>query len=195
MASVDSGGWEIALYERITDDEGKVTIEAPGFRKGSKLEALATIGGRHNQTFLATIRATLEPTDYGDDLSAVLNWFESKLTLIRPTANYRRLGWCLLLKKPAFIEFASSFLRAASTGIEALNVIKKEVTEEELRSLAPDSLVRRLTDEPEGEGEGEGLQLARLGNEKWVLVERTDGKHYFLVRVCHEISVSLFLQN
>src|SRR6185437_168258 len=53
-----AGGRERTLYERTTDANGKVAIEAPGLKSaGQKLEAMVTVGGPPNQSFLATIRA------------------------------------------------------------------------------------------------------------------------------------------
>jgi uncharacterized protein len=90
------GGREKTLYERITDEHGEVKIDASGiFDAGTKLKALATIGGPQNQSFLATLRATLDTGDFGDELSAILSWFSRSLMPVAPTQPPRFLGRAL----------------------------------------------------------------------------------------------------
>lgn len=173
------GGKEKELYERITDSNGKVVIEAKKLKSsGEKLKALATIGGPQNQTFLATIRATLEPSDYGDDITSVLDWFDGTLTLIRPDAPYLELGQ-LLVRDPDFLHFASEFLKSSSTGINHLKPVKKELTEDQLRSLLPEVVVSEVIKEMQEDG----MAVVVLGEGKEVLVERAGENHFYLLTV------------
>ncbi len=175
------GGREKAVYERITDKNGKVTIEAgEAANTGKKIAALATIGGPQNQSFLATIRATLDETDYGEEISAVLAWFEDSLILIAPDEPLGVLG-AKLANDSGFREFAGAFLRASATGVEAINVHKQEITEQALRSLLPESLVSRLLDS--AADDAEGSTLVQLGEEQELLIERTDKNHYYRLRL------------
>jgi hypothetical protein len=59
------GGREKTLYASVTDSYGKVTIEAPGLGSLEKPRTLATVGGPQNQSFLATVSATLDSSDIG----------------------------------------------------------------------------------------------------------------------------------
>jgi AAA15 family ATPase/GTPase len=172
------GNRERALYQRITDDNGKVTIEADDFEKGSKLAALASVGGPQNQTFLATILATLNQSDYEGDVGAVLDWFISKFTLIGPQARFSKLG-TLLTEDVAFLNFASSFLKASSTGIEALRVAKRELKEDELRSLLPASEVESILTKTNGEGP----TSVRISDHLEVLIGRAGENRYYLVTI------------
>jgi len=172
-------GREKELYERITDAKGKVVIEAKKLKSaGDKLKALATIGGPQNQTFLATIRATLDPSDYGDDIATVLDWFDETLTLIQPDASYRELGH-LLSRDPGFLHFASDFLKSSSTGIDHLKPVKKELTEDQLRSLLPEAIVSEVIKEMQEDG----IAVLSLGEGKEVLVERVGENHFYLLTI------------
>jgi len=162
------------VYERITDEDGKVTIETREAKnRNQKLAALVTVGGPQNQTFLATIRATLDEADYGEEIAAVLAWFENSLILIAPDASFGSLG-AKLANDSAFREFAGTFLKASATGVSAIKAQKQEITEEALHSLLPESLVSRLLNEVAEDEEGKAL--VQLGKNKEFLIERSD-KH------------------
>jgi hypothetical protein len=177
---------EKLLYERITDHEGRVTVEATGL-KGSneKLTALATIGGPQNQSFLATVNVTLETSDYGEQLGEVLNWFKRGLKLIGPSSSFGKLGH-YFANNPGCSEFSSSFLRSVSTGIDHLDVSKKEITEEDLRNLLPEGLVSQVLKDVQEEEDGTALVKLSEGNE--LFIERTAENHYYriTIKAAHE---------
>ena len=129
------GGCDKVIYERVTDASGAVTIDATGLEgAGTKVQALATVGGLQNQSFLATINATMEVPDVGEDLNDVLRWLGQSLILIAPntsmTAPASWLGGNADLRK-----FAGDFLRSSSTGVDHLEISRSEISEEELRAL------------------------------------------------------------
>ena len=132
-----SGNRETVLYERTTDMDGNVAIEPEGLNgAGPKLQALAMVGGPQNQSFLATIDATLETQDLGEDVADVLNWLHNSLILIGPDTSLQAPGH-LLGGDPGLRKFVGEFLRSSSTGVEGLDVLKERVSEEDLRSLMP----------------------------------------------------------
>lgn len=179
-----NGSREEEIYERVTDSQGKVTIEAKGLKDaGEKLAALATVGGPQNQTFLATIRATLNLSDWGDELIVVLNWFEQSLKLIKPDTYFMRLGHLLALDAK-FLEFAGEFLKSSSTGVDHLKVVKKELTEEQLRGLLPESVVARVL---KGMQE-DGAAVVPIRENMELLVERTGENHFYhlTIQAAHE---------
>jgi AAA15 family ATPase/GTPase len=179
------GKREKEVYERITSPDDRVTIETKGLKKaGGKMSALATVGGPPNQTFLATVRAMLPASDYGIELTNVLSWFEDSLTLIRPDSPFLPLGQ-LLAHDINFLQFASEFLKASSTGVDHLDISKKELTEDELRRMLPESLVTDILNDIKEDGVG---TVVSIGEGSELLVERTGENHYFhiTIQAAHE---------
>jgi AAA15 family ATPase/GTPase len=178
-------GKEKVLYERITNTEGKVIVDAPGLKtSGERLLALATIGGPQNQSFLATVNATLEKTDFGDALSRTLNWFRRGLKLIGPNAPFNQLG-SYFTDNPGCAEFAGDFLKSVSTGVDHLDVSKNEISEEELRSLLPETLVTAVLKDIVEDDEGKAR--IRLGDGNELLVERASENRFYriVIRSAH----------
>jgi len=176
-----SGLKEHIIYERTTDSSGKVTIDAPGFNPcGEKLRALATVGGPQNQSFLATIHVTLDAADLTEELNGILAWFKRGLTLIGPDASYRALG-SRLSQDVDFNQFAGEFLKASSTGIDHLKILKKEFTEEELRSLLPEDVLGRVLKETGGADDG--LAVVRMGEGRELLIERKGENRFFSIKI------------
>ena len=175
------GGREKPLYERITDGDGKVTIEAPSFKGvGEKLDALATVGGPQNQSFLSTIQATLDASEVGDELRGILAWFSESLRLIAPDATIAPIGH-LSTGNSGFLEFASDFLKSSSTGVDRLTVLKNEITENELRALLPDGLVSKMLEDLHEDEDRDAVFKLSEGNE--LLVERDGGNHYYRITI------------
>ena len=130
------GNRQKALYERTMDEHGKVTINAEGLKSaGGKMMALATVGGPRNQSFLATVKATLEESDY-EDLVPVLRWFEQRLNLIGPDESFGPLS-PLIDWDEDFLKFAGEVLNSASTGVDHLELDYREISKDEARALAP----------------------------------------------------------
>jgi uncharacterized protein len=146
------GGRQRLLYERTTDENGKVAINPEGLKGASqKVVALATVGGPQNQSFLATVNATLDAEDFGEELSRVLTWFKRSLNLMGPGQSVAHLG-PRLDEDSDFLRFAGDFLKSASTGIDHLEIVKKEIFKDEARTLLPDDFATRvLRDLREGE--------------------------------------------
>jgi AAA15 family ATPase/GTPase len=172
------GGREKTLYERITDEHGDVKIDASGILDaGTKLKALAEIGGPQNQSFLATLRATLDTGDFGDELSAILSWFSRSLMPVAPTQPPRSLGRALT-RNPDLLKFASEFLKSSSTGVDHLRILKKEMSEDELRRVPKSTVARLLGSLDEG-----GTARFPLGSGSDLLIERTDGDRFYRLKV------------
>jgi hypothetical protein len=172
------GAKETPLYERATNKGGKVTVEAPGLTNvRKKLDALVTVGAPPNQTFLATVRATLDSEDIGAELSGVIGWFEDSLVLVGPSASPVGLG-TRLGQDSEFLEFASSFLRNSATGVQNLEVNKKELKEDELRALLPGDVVERVLRDTKRES-----ALVELASGEELVIERGDHDHYYLLTI------------
>jgi AAA15 family ATPase/GTPase len=182
-----TGAREKIIYERVTDSEGNVKIEAPGL-KGKKLSALATVGGPQNQTFLATVNATLDESSFGSELTAVLNWIKHDLVLIAPTESYQALGH-QFSEDVGFLEFAGNYLKASSTGIDRLEVEKKEISLDELGKLLPKEMVTKLLDDLNSDDTGTALIKLGEGNE--LVLEKNLENHYYriTVRTIHENNI------
>lgn len=146
------GNRQRLLYERKMDENGKIFIDADGIKNaGEKVLALATIGGPQNQLFLATVNATLDADDFGEELARVLTWFKDSLNLIGPGQAIGVLGR-LLDQDSGFRSFAGTFLKSASTGVDHLEVLRKEISREDALASLPDDFVSLLDqDLPAGE--------------------------------------------
>ncbi len=169
----------VSIYERISQADGEVIVElGTGFRASPKLKALATVGGAQNVSFLATIRANLKAEDCGPELQAVTRWFERALHLVKPDEGPGALG-PMLADDADFATFAGDFLRHASTGVEHLHVDKKEITEEQLRSILPDELVNHALKELE-ENQSSCIKLP---DHSELLIERSKEDHFYQISI------------
>lgn len=175
------GAKQKSLFERIIDEQGNVRVEAgkTKFKKG-KLGALFTVGGLQNQSFLATIQATLDSADYDGELANVINWFDDNLTFIGPDSSFGSLGH-LLASDSTFLTFAGDFLRSASTGITHLQPQKTEISEEELRNLLPKKFVSKLLEDIVEDKDGTAVISLEQGNE--LLFERSEENHFYRLRL------------
>lgn len=175
------GSKEVDIFERITDDEGKVTIEASDalLRDGSeRLKALCTLGSPPNQTFLATIAATLDPDDMGEVLSRVSTWFRDDLHLIGPDDLIAPVGH-VLSEDEGFRSFASEFLRSAATGVEDLIVEKNEVSSDDLKKMLPEGLVQKMLKDLE-DIDVDAATL-RMPDGSDLVIERSDEGKFYLI--------------
>ena len=180
---------EKIIYERTTTADGVVNVDIPDANKlGPKLAALATIGGPQNQSFLATIRATLNNAEYGDELSGILGWFTSTLTTIAPDETYAKLGRDLT-ENPELLQFVSGFLKAAATGVDHLIPQKTEISEEDLRALLPKEIARHVIDKvTEDEKDKRGLIQLPNGNE--LIIEKAGASRFYKIAIqaSHKLS-------
>jgi len=90
-------GRETVLFERLTRPDGPVAVETgealtgDGYGAHSKAVALAKVGVRANQFYLAAIRASLDEPAYGPSLQEVLGWFAA-LQVVMPEADFLPLA-------------------------------------------------------------------------------------------------------
>ena len=182
------GNRQKPIYERTTDANGTVTIDSTGLKDASnKVRALATVAGPPNQSFLATLNATLDEEDIGEELGSVLHWFKDDLTLIAPDAPFGSLA-NLMENEPSFLSFANEFLKSASTGVDHLEVLKRAIPRDELSRLYPDfplsSIMRDLAND------GELAVVLRLGEGRELLVEGKGENRFYLMNIeaAHEPS-------
>ncbi len=176
-------GGENVIFERSTDADGKVTVDLNAANCREKLKALATVGGLQNQTFLSTIRSTLNTEDYGDDFETVFDWLENHLQIVSPESSFARLGH-LLASDAEFASFAGNFLQSASTGVDQLVVHKEEVTEEQLKRLLPEKILSKIRQDAESGSFG----VIPLGEGRELLVEsdREARFHFLSIQASHQ---------
>jgi len=172
-------GRETILYERITSEEGRVVINAPGLRS-EKLAALATVGGPQNQTFLATIRATLAEDDIGEELQEIIDWHQLHLRLIAPDESIAPVGH-LLSADDGFATFAGEFLKSSATGVDHLAVQKKTISEEDLRQMLPERVFTEAMDHLANERGASFVLQGRDGEE--YSIEKDETNRYYRVSV------------
>ncbi len=174
------GTKELVVYERKTDEKGRVKIKAAGLKRNDKLKALATIGGPQNQSFLATIRATLDSQDVGAELNSIILWLDKKLTLIAPNESFNSLG-SMLATEPEFLTFAGDFLKSSSTGIDHLKTEKKVISESDLRALLPQGVIDKIMERLDADSEKTVAITLGEGNE--VIIERKNEDQYYRISV------------
>lgn len=176
-----SGNRERIIYERVTDSEGEVRIEMPGIaRAKTKLAAMATVGGPANQSFLATVQATLETADTDAEFGAILHWFDNELILIGPDESLASMGQ-VFTEDAELLAFAGAFLKNASTGVDHLTLAKSEVTEDELRGLLPEEFLTELRNDLRKKKQG-GV-VVQLGEGNELLIERKEGEQFYRMRI------------
>lgn len=174
------GKREKVVYERSTDSAGNVSVKGRGLKStDKKLESLADVGGPKEQSFLATIRTTLERKSFNAPIRAVIDWFEHNITLVEPDSNFLPLAHTLS-EEPNFQAFASEFLRASSTGVDNLDVSKRELTEEELEAYLPS---RELFQHVLKSMEEKGKAIVGLGEDREVVIEKAGEHHYYLLTI------------
>ena len=171
------GNREKLIFERSLDSSG--VVNAPGLAPQSeKALALAKIGGPQNQTFLATVRATLDSADYDPELRNVLRWFDEQLTLISPDTNFLSLAHALE-GDSGFAAFAGEFLKAASTGVDRLEVAREPLSEEQLRKIVSDSNYEQIHKDLQTEGNA----IIHLGPGRVVSISQAEGGRYQMLTV------------
>jgi AAA15 family ATPase/GTPase len=188
------GNNEKVIYERITNEQGTVKVEAPGLTKQSeKLSALVTVGGPKKQTFLTTIKNTLDSNDYGEEIKRVLSWLEGNLFFIAPNSKFHNIGY-YLNKKSEFLKFASEFLKSSSTGVDNLEINKKEISEEQLTQLLSESEITQLHEAIEKDG----FASANLPFNMEIAAEKNDSNKYYLINIQasheHETGIPISLE-
>lgn len=139
-------GKEKVVFERVTSEDGSVSVQlgdlGPDNLKFEKFTAMGTVGGPRNQTFLATVRSTIDIVDWPPRVAAAITWF-SLLQMVSP-------GDRSLPTTTAFIfdddlrTFAGEFLNAAATGIDRIQLAQTRLSEEEVSVLLPAIARQRL---------------------------------------------------
>jgi hypothetical protein len=173
-------GKERPIYVRHIDGAGKVEIDAPGLRNESeKLRALVKVGSRHNQSFLATARATLERGDLGRTLTEVIEWLDGGLALIGRESTLD-LSVKRLARDGEFRQFASEFLKASATGVDHMRVDRTELSKDEAQALLSRGTRRSGLER----GNDRPSSVPRVPDGSELLVERTaNGEHFYSVAI------------
>lgn len=148
------GDKERSLFTRSTSENGTVRIVINPAAKDipPQIASLAESGVRPNQPFLAEIVDRDKKTQ-GPRLGRVINWFKHTLAVIRPDAKYGGLIETIATDKE-FADFATAFLREASTGIAKIKVDTKTIAREKFPQLPKemdDAELVRIELGPEGE--------------------------------------------
>jgi len=173
-----NGNRESVIYERKTDSDGTVTVDISGINNPSeKLKALATVGPLPNQSFLATIQSTLEAQNHGEGIWAVIFWFNHQLRLISPDTSFHQLANAMS-RNEEHLQFASSFLNAASTGIHRLIAEKQKIDFQSVCKFYPEDFIKQFQD---GVEDNESLLLPPIADGFDILVEKKDGKTSFFM--------------
>jgi AAA15 family ATPase/GTPase len=114
------------------------------------------------------------------DIKNVIDWFTSGLRLTGPNENIEPVGH-MLSSSDDFRKFAGDFLSASSTGVDALDVDKIEVSEDDLEKIVPKSLFSTLLKDLHSSPDGISVVQFPEGTE--IIFERTDANHYYRVTI------------
>lgn len=177
-----TGSREASIYERMTDAIGNVTI-ALGQKKrksGGKMQAIATVGGPANQSFLATVKENLDEEDMSSEVRDVLDWFDHQLMLVNPDGPVAPIGHFMSVNQ-SFADFASEFLRASSTGVEGLEVQRQEITQDQLKSIMGKRAYSVFSDQIDEMDVGEATVLSNGMDE--LLIEKGEESHFYRLSV------------
>ena len=178
-------GKEVSVYERSTDANGEVEIEAgpvlteDGGREHAKVLALTQVGVLPNQLFLHAASKNLREQDQGPVLGAALRWFTDHFRIIPADSMVSSLAQ-LISHDETFTQFAGHFLRSVGTGVDRLRVDTSEVEEGILRSFGPhiEEYVRAL---PVGES-----ATTNLSDGTELFVEKGEGTKVRLLNIRSE---------
>ncbi|QYY35261.1 ATP-binding protein [Ruficoccus sp. ZRK36] len=174
------GKREHVIYERSTDKNGNVTVDGKGLKSADKkLRALTHVGGIKEQSFLATIRATLEQNSFNDSIRDVIQWFDTGITLVTPDSKFKPIGH-VLSEDSDFLTFSSDFLHASSTGIDRLNVIKREIKDDEISIYLRsddflDKFVKSLPEDSRG--------VVEIGPTQEISIDKKNGIKFSLINI------------
>ena len=135
------------------------------------MQNLARAGAKQRRSFLATANGTLDVSDLGDDLALVIAWFQNNLRLVGPSTSFAPLG-DFLERNPGFREFASTFLRETSTGVDHLSVVTQLIPRDEVSRLIPEPKFEEVTVQAEHRHNGR--------QERLLLRDESDGTRRLL---------------
>ena len=120
------------VFTRKTNKDGDSSVQTYFEKEGyERLKSLASVGVPSSRTFLSNVISNLERKDYGA-LTPLVNWFEN-LQLVSPSATVGSLA--RMLSNDGFRGFASDILRFASTGVDNIEIEKKEYSEDSLEQF------------------------------------------------------------
>ena len=110
-------------------ESGQVAVTlgdaAIGPNGSRKLKALAEVGARSNQFFLAELMNLNDPRVQGPQFERVIRWF-SRLSIINPNQELPPALVRDLAENEDFSRFAGAFLREIGTGISGVVVTTEE---------------------------------------------------------------------
>ena len=179
--SIVRNGKEIPVYERITDEAGKVRVEAGSvLREDSwgdhtKAVALSRVGVLPNLLFLHGISQSLTEEDQGPVIGAALQWFSARPVIVQPQSFHGGLIG-LIASNQEFAGFAGDFLRRVATGVHALRVERSELSGNALEAM-PDNIRVRLSEMQDGQIAG---FASAVDSTHQIVIEKGAGDKAFL---------------
>ena len=179
--SVVRNGKEIPVYERITDEGGKVRVEAgtvlqeDSWGNHAKVVALSRVGVLPNLLFLHGISQSLTEEDQGPVIAAALQWFSARPVIVQPQSFHGGLIG-LIASNREFAGFAGDFLRRVATGVHALRVDSSELSGNALDAM-PDNIRVRIAEMKEGEIAG---FASAVDSSHQIVIEKGAGDKVFV---------------
>jgi len=180
----DADNREKPLFQRGQERD---VVLGSQVREYPRLAALATVGAPPTQSFLSTVGAAALPAgDLGPDLTSAIGWFASVLNLVPPGLSQMPL-WRKLNDDPTLLDFASDFLRSSSTGVDRLEIMKSEISREELPNFVGEQRAVQLVQEAES-GRRRFIRASRVAGDAWIEVAGSDGFRLVRFQSTHKTS-------
>lgn len=175
-------GRERMVFKRGQDRD---VVLGEQMKAHTRLVALATVGSAPNQSFLRTIgRSALSLPDIGPELSSVQTWFWHVLTLMGPGEPHAAL-WRKLNEDPTLLDFASSFLRSSSTGVDRLEIVRSPISPEELPSFVGETRARQLIDQASS-GRRSFIRAMRVAGDALIEIGAPEGFRLVRFQAAHK---------
>ncbi len=184
--SVYTGTKERPVFTRTADGNGTATVEIGRAVKDvdipDKMKALAKVGARHNQLFLAEVVNVDDPAAQGGCFRTVIEWFQSTLHVVPAGASFAMLAETLAADEE-FADFAGRFLAEAGTGIGALEVHTETMPASKVAALSAGDLKEAF----DNLAAGQALVLSGPdGEELFIDGDRKDTVKVRRIRALHD---------
>jgi uncharacterized protein len=179
------GNREVPYFERELGSDGRSTVTVGSEAK--RLEGLAKLGVKRNQTFLATMKQLMEAEDLPESVRGFLDCMEERFLILTPESRFIGLADSFGRRK-GLREFAGNFLREVSTGIERIELQRRPVSWEELASQVAEISAEQLRRKIETPKDWAAMVRLKSGEEVNIAGEAGGSPQMLTLQPVHELA-------